>query len=189
MDTNFQLTKRIIVLIDLSGYAKAFQTTSDEKMALFLHDFYVVCEEIITARGGDVIKFMGDACLSVFPVDHAMNAVDAVRDVQVRLAAVAKEHQIPLGLGANVHMTSAIEGEFGIGSSKRKDILGRGVNQTFLLGRGPGIRISEPVYRALPSQARSPWNKHKPPAVYHLDTAQGIYEGAGKDPASNALRW
>ena len=189
MDTNFRPSKRIIVLLDLAGYTKAFQTTSDEKMAVSLHDYYVACEEIITARGGDVIKFMGDACLAVFPVDHPMDAVESVREVQARLAAVAKGHQIPLELGANLHMASVIEGEFGTGSSKRKDILGRGVNQTFLLGRGPGIRISEPVYRALPSHARSPWNRHKPPAVYHLDTAQGIYEGAGKDPASNALRW
>lgn len=57
-----------------------------------------------------------------------------------------------------------------------------GVNQTFLLGRGPGIRISEPLYRALPSAVRSPWVKHKPPAVYHLDAPDGIYAGMGKPP-------
>lgn len=181
--------KRIIVLIDLAGCAKAFQTEGDEKMAAFLQDYYAACERTISGRGGDVIKFMGDACLAVFQTDQAKSAVDAVLELQSSTAALAKQYQVPLALGANLHLASAIEAEFGIASSKRRDILGRGVNQTFLLGRGAGIRISEPVYRALPSSARSRWNKHKPPAVYHLDAPHGIYEGRGKDPATNTLRW
>jgi class 3 adenylate cyclase len=189
MDTGFQLSRRIIVLLDLAGFARLFQTESDERMAHVVHDYYGACEGVITKRGGKVIKFMGDACLAVFPVEHAANAVGAVLDMRSRIAEICSQHRISTELGANLHLSSVIEGEFGTGSSRRRDILGRGVNQTFLLGRGAGIRISEPVYRALPSSGRTPWNKYKPPAVYHLDEAQGIYEGAGKDPASNALRW
>jgi class 3 adenylate cyclase len=189
METGFQLTRRIIVVLDLAGFARLFQTETDERMAHVVHDYYAACEEVIAKRGGRVIKFMGDGCLAVFPVENAANAVGAVLDMRSRIAEISSQHRISTELGANLHLSSVIEGEFGTGSSKRSDILGRGVNQTFLLGRGAGIRISEPVYRALPSSARSPWNKHKPPAVYHLDEAQGIYEGAGKDPASNALRW
>ena len=189
MDTGFQLTRRVIVLLDLAGFAKLFQTESDERMAGFLQNYYAACEEIVTRRGGTVIKFMGDACLATFSVDQAVQAVGAVVDLRSKVDEISSQQKIPTDLGANLHLSSVIEGEFGTGSSRQRDILGRGVNQTFLLGRGAGIRISEPVYRALPSSARSPWNKHKPPAVYHLDEAQGIYEGAGKDPASNALRW
>ena len=133
---NFVPAKRIIMLIDLAGYAKAFQSEDDVKMA-----------------------------------------------------ALAGRYQLKLALGVNLHLTSAIEAELGVGASKRRDIVGRGVHQTCLLGRGPGIRISEPVYRALPSNARSRWIKHKPPAVYHMDAPDGIYEGLGKLPGSNAMRW
>jgi hypothetical protein len=62
------------------------------------------------------------------------------------------------------------------------------VNQTFLLGRGSGIRISEAVYRRLPNDARSPWSKHKPPSIYYL-RSPGILEGLGKDPGTNTGRW
>ena len=79
--------------------------------------------------------------------------------------------------------------ELDAGANKRRDIIGRGVNQTFLLGRGTGIRISEPVYRALPSSMRSPWIRHKPPAIYCVDSAEGLFEGLRKDAASNTLRW
>jgi hypothetical protein len=63
------------------------------------------------------------------------------------------------------------------------------VNQTFLLGRGAGIRISEPVYRKLPSAERTPWIKNKPPAVYVLEAAGEILGGMGKTAAENAARW
>src|SRR4026209_2093498 len=126
MTTSFQPTKRIIVLVDLAGYSKAFQTTPDEKMAAFLDDFYVACEETITSRNGQIIKFIGDACLSVFPADEAQNAIEAVQGIKARLVAISRHHAISLALGANVHMAPLIEGEFGKGTSRRKDILGRG---------------------------------------------------------------
>jgi class 3 adenylate cyclase len=182
-------TKRIIVLVDLAGYAKAFQTEGDEKIVAFLQEFYAACEKVVTRRSGTIIKFIGDACLAVFNTDQAKNAVAAVLELQVRVHALAKDRKVDLALGASLHVAPVIEGVFGIGSSKRRDILGRGVNQTFLLGRGTGIRISEAFYRALPKSAKASWDKHEPPAVYHLSAPDGIYEGLGKSAATNVRRW
>ena len=181
--------KRIILLVDLAGATKAFQSQSDEKMAAFLQEFYDGCDKALTGGGGTIIKFMGSNCLAIFPADRAKDAVQSVVQLQSAVVALARQHQVSVSLGANVHVAPAIDAEFGPGSHKRRDIIGRGVNQTFLLGRGPGIRISEPVYRALPSSARSPWSKHKPPAIYHLGNPEGIYEGLGKSPSANAQRW
>ena len=186
----FVPTKRVIILIDLAGSSKAFQSHGDIKMASLFQQYYTDCETVLTGKGGTVIKFMGDACLATFPPDQAGSAVEAVLELQSKIAVLARHHEVAIELGANVHMASAIEAEFGAGTRRTRDILGRGVNQTFLLGRGAGIRISEPVYRTLPSGRRSPWQKHKPPAVYHLgQRAAGIYEGTGKDPAANTERW
>ena len=182
-------TKRIIVLIDLAGYAKAFQSEGDVKMVAFLQDYYTECEKVIAARGGTIVKFIGDACLAVFLPDQAKSALEAVLELRPTINTIAATYQVSVAPGANLHLTSAIEAEFGTGPSRRRDILGRGVNQTFLLGRGAGIRISEPVYRTLPSVMRSAWSKHKPPAVYHLNGTDGIYEGRGKPPSANASRW
>src|SRR5438132_5385892 len=186
---NFVPVKRLIMVIDLAGFTRAAQSAGDVRIVAFLQDYYAACEEVLNKKDGTVIKFMGDACLGMFPPERAKSAVEALLALQQRIKDIAGQNQFEIVLGANVHLASAIEVDFDTGTGKRKDIIGRGVNQTFLLGRGAGIRISEPVYRALPSSARSRWNKHKPPAVYHLDEAQGIYEGAGKTPAANALRW
>jgi class 3 adenylate cyclase len=179
--------KLLIVVIDLAGFTKAAQSAGDVKIVAFLQDYYAACETALSEKGGTVIKFMGDACLSVFPPEHTKFAIEGIIALQQRIIEIAASHGLAIVLGANVHLTSAIEVEFG--ATKRKDVIGRGVNQTFLLGRGAGIRISEPVYRALPSAMRSPWNKHKPPAVYHLGSTEGIYEGLGKSPDTNAARW
>lgn len=187
---SFVPTKRIIVLIDLAGCTKAFQSNDDAKMAAFLQDYYVACEKVLTEGGGTIIKFMGDACLAVFPADQARSSVEAVIKLQSVVNALAAQRiSDRVTLGANMHLATAIDAEFGAGANKRRDVIGRGVNQTFLLGRGTGIRISEPLYRALPSGARSPWTKHKPPAVYHMDAAEGILEGLRQSAISNTLRW
>ncbi len=54
------------------------------------------------------------------------------------------------------------------GRSRRRDIIGHAVNQTFLLGRGAGIRISERLHRQLPVSDRAPWEKSQPTTVYVL---------------------
>jgi len=189
MNASFTPKRKVIAVFDLSGFAKSFQKQGDERMALLIHDYYMACEEVVRGRGGEVVKFIGDACLATFEPENATQAVEAARAMQACVAELSKKHGIPTALGANVHLASAIEGDYGAGPSRRRDIIGRGVNQTFLLGRGEGIRISEPVYRALPSSARSPWSRYRPPAVYHLETSGEIYAGGGKDPASNAQRW
>lgn len=40
---------------------------------------------------------------------------------------------------------------------------------TFTLGSGPGIQVSERVYRKLPREVRGGWQKRKPPVTYVLE--------------------
>jgi len=186
---NFRTVKKVILVDDLSGHARASLAHPDAEMASFLHEYYCACDRIITGNGGTVIKFIGDACLSTFPVTEAVAAIRSAVDIARFMFGLCLERGIDLKPGSNVHIAEFVEGEFGSGASRRPDILGRGVNQVFLLGRGPGIRLSEPVYRQLPSAERTPWQKFKPPAVYRIDGTQGVLEYGGKSPAENTARW
>ncbi len=111
--------------------------------------------------------------------------------VAMRQAAahLAEDVGLDFSLGANIHFGEVIATELGTGPGRRYDVVGRTVNQTFLLGRGGGIRLSERVYRTLPSGERSPWEKRKPPAVYVLGESGEPYEALGKSPSENAQRW
>jgi len=183
----------IILVVDLSGYAREFRSHSDSEMAAFAQEYYRTAGEVVEEQGGKIIKFMGDAVLSTFSPDAASEAVAAAITLQRAITKLAIDLEFEVRLGANIHFGEAVAAEFGTGSNRRYDILGRAVNQTFLLGRGTGIRLSERVYRKLPSDERSPWDKRKPPALYVLEDAGEPYvtgsRGSTKGPGQNAERW
>ena len=93
---NFVFAKRIVAVIDLAGFTKAFQSEGDLKMAAFVHDYYTACEKAANARGGTIVKFMGDACLMTFPPGHAKQAVETTLNLQRTVEALAKRNRFTL---------------------------------------------------------------------------------------------
>ena len=151
----FPSAPMIILLVDLAGYAREFRSHPDSEMAAFAHEYYRMAGDVIEEQGGKIIKFNGDGVLSIFPSDAASEAVAAAITMQRAITKLARDRGLEVRLGANIHYGEAIAAEFGTGSNRRYDILGRAVNQTFLLGRGPGIRLSERVYRKRGASSRS----------------------------------
>lgn len=186
---NFSAAPMVILVADLTGYARGFSSHSDAEMASFLERYYRMAGELIAEHGGRVIKFIGDAVLSTFPPDATSGAVAAAVAMEHAVTQIAEDVGLDFRLGSNIHFGDAIASEFGAGANRRLDVVGRTVNQTFLLGRGRGIRMSERAYRRLPSADRSPWEKRKPPVVYVLGESEEPYAAFGKTPAQNVLRW
>jgi class 3 adenylate cyclase len=106
----------------------------------------------------------------VFDEAEASAAVQCVRELAEPVRALGTKHGVALDVGANIHLSVVVDGEFGSGPSRAYDVLGAGVIHVFRMGAGPGIRISEPVYRKLPNDERGPWKKQQPPATYTLTT-------------------
>jgi class 3 adenylate cyclase len=179
----------VILVSELNGFAKAFQARPDDVMADFLDRFYRLAESVLQTHGGRIIKFIGDSVLAVFPVTHAPQAIAAAAALERESGSLLAELGKTASFGANLHMGPAVEAELGDGPSRRRDIVGKAVNQTFMLGKGPGIRISEPVYRKLPSAERTPWEKKKPSAVYVLGVGGEPYAGLHKTESENTTRW
>ncbi len=164
-----QETKLVLLSADLAGFARACASLDAITIATFLDAWYRRAAPLITSRGGRVVKFMGDAVLAVFPEEAVLAAVDAATALREQLVTYRGEAGWRVDLGANVHLAIVAEGEFGPDDDRRYDVFGSGVNHLFLMGGGPGIRISEPVYRQLPNDVRGAWNKQRPPATYTLD--------------------
>ena len=161
-------TKLVLLAADLAGYTKACAHMDALSIAQFLDRWYRQAAPIITSHGGRVVKFMGDAVFSVFPEEAAVGAVEAASALREAIKTL-RGNEWRIDLGANIHIAIVAEGELGPDDDRRYDVFGSGVNHLFRMGGGPGIRISEPVYRQLPNEARTPWNKVKPPATYTLD--------------------
>ena len=161
------LTERrlVMVMVDLAGFSKAIGPLSSMQLAELVDAFYRLMADAIESHGGRVIKFVGDGCLAVFDEADAVAAVACVGEVVEPIRALGRAHGVALELGANVHLSVVVEGDLG---GRATDIIGAGVIHVFRMGAGPGIRISEPVYRKLPNDSAVRWKKNQPPATYTL---------------------
>ena len=163
--------RRVIAVVDLAGFTRAVAGLDAMALARLVHAFYAQAAASVERHGGTVVKFVGDACLAVFDEERAPDVVDCVQALGDEVEALGREHGVGIGLGANVHLATVVEGEFGTGASASFDVISQGVIHVFRMGAGPGVRISEPVYRRLPNDRRTPWKKRQPPAVYTLATS------------------
>jgi class 3 adenylate cyclase len=166
MPTSADLRERqlAIVLVDLARFTQSVAGLSLSDLADIVDAFYRAAGEVLSQHGGRVVKFVGDGCMAVFEPEDVLRALDAVEVLRSRVQALGGDHGLDMDMGANIHLSTVAEGEFG--APGVYDIVGIGVVHTFRMGGGAGTRISEPVYRRLPSDRRSVWQKHQPPATY-----------------------
>lgn len=160
----FTERKLVLLVVDLAGTSRAVASFDAVKLAELTSAFFAICSDAVVAHGGRVVKYMGDGCFAVFDEEQGVAAVSAALDIRSRIDDFRKEYGVDVELGANVHQAVVAEGAFD--PDGQYDVMGVGTIHAFRMGAGPGIRISEPVYRQLPSGERGPWHKHKPPAVY-----------------------
>ena len=159
----------VMVLVDLARFTHAIAELSLRETTALLDAFYRAAEEVVVEAGGRVVKFVGDGCLAAFEPGEVLTALDAVDDIASRVARLGRERGLVLEVGANVHMANVAE--VSLGSGAVAELVGMGVVHTFRMGGGPGVRISEPVYRKLPSAERTPWRKHQPLALYRREVS------------------
>jgi adenylate cyclase len=168
-DSRIEERTLVLVLIDLAGFTRAIAGLSAVQVAEVLDRFYSSSGAVVEEHGGRVVKFSGDNCLAVFEPDHVVDALACVQAVRAAVVSMGRDSGLDLDVGANVHLAKVVIGAFGAPYASGDDVMGAGVIHVFRMGAGPGVRISEPVYRKLPSGERTPWRKHQQPANYTLE--------------------
>ena len=159
----------VLVLMDLAAFTTAVRDLPAVEIATVLDRFHRTAGRRVAEHGGRVVKFSGDNCLAMFEAADAPRAVGCALRTREDVIAAARADGLTLDLGANVHLATVAAGVFGEPPAAAFDVAGIGVVHTYRLGSGAGIRLSEPVYRKLPSAERSVWRKHQPPAVYRFE--------------------
>jgi adenylate cyclase len=162
--SEYRERRLVMVLIDLARFTHVIAELSLRETVELLDEFYRAAEEVIPDAGGRVVKFVGDGCLAAFDEDGVVAALQVVDELSDRVRRLGAARNLVMEVGANLHLASVAEAQ--LGDSAVADLIGMGVVHTFRMGGGPGVRISEPVYRQLPSADRTPWEKRQPPAVY-----------------------
>jgi adenylate cyclase len=130
-----------IWLCDMRGFTRISETLPADEVIQLLNDYFETMAGPVTDHGGEVLKFIGDAMLAIFPI-----ADDLDRDRACRIALVAAEEalarldavnaarcergQPEIGVGLGLHTGAVMYGN--IGAPERLDftVIGPAVNLT-----------------------------------------------------------
>jgi adenylate cyclase len=147
----------VIWFSDLRGFTEfADKHTADETLARLNVTFDIISNAIYSC-GGDILKFIGDAVLAVFPIGDgvsaetaATSAISAAIETQSVLKKWGAEHQKPMNMGIALHRGEVHFGN--IGSKSRLDftVIGAPVNETSRIesmckALGENILVSDAV--------------------------------------------
>lgn len=124
-----------ILICDLRDFTGISDMWPRDDVIELLNGYFDAMAEPIERHGGEILKFMGDGLLAIFPLSNTHACGDllaAIREAQTAMAAlneenVKKGHQ-PLGYGIGVHVGDVMYGN--IGSRSRLDftVIGPTVN-------------------------------------------------------------
>jgi adenylate cyclase len=122
-----------ILFCDLRGFTTMSEGLGEADLFAALDRYFEAVVEAVRGRGGDVLKFLGDGVLAIFPVETAGSRTAACRAAlgavdHARRALAEGADVTPLAFIATLHVGQVVYGN--IGSPDRLDftVLGPAVN-------------------------------------------------------------
>jgi adenylate cyclase len=172
-----QTIEAVIWYCDLRGFTRASDRLSRDAVIALLNDYFTAMGEAVTEAGGEILKFMGDGMLAMFPVASpseraatvaravwaAAAAAETIGALNVARAA-ASEPDVRFGLA--LHLGEVMFGN--IGASKRLDftVIGPAVNYAARLEKlcaeiGCRLVLSSAIADLMPSNTLAPLGRHR----------------------------
>ena len=166
----------VIWFCDLRDSTVMADSMSRTKFLRVLNQFFDCMAGAILAHGGEVLRFIGDAALAIFPTGpsaygamqgccnretacHA--AFDAAKDAQARMAALnqarAERGEPSLGYGLALHMGNVMYGNIGVPERLEFTVVGAAANEAARLESlcktlGQRLLISSTFQRCFPGE-------------------------------------
>ena len=159
----------VLMIADLSDFTSVSDIVSKEEMVSALNRYFDAMLAPVHAAGGQVLKFLGDGFLAIFPFEpgmqrevarkaleaatEALTAVDALAETEADLERPA------MGLNVALHLGEVMFGN--VGSRDRLDftVIGPAVNEASRMeslcrSLGTDIILSETIAELLPEQTQ-----------------------------------
>jgi len=188
----------VIWFCDLRGFTALSQIMPREQLIALLNDYFGAMGSAVEAEGGEVLKFIGDAMLAVFPLAdgsdvgevcaHALAAVARAEEVLAACNVTRREAGEPaIRFGIALHIGDVLYGNIGAPSRLDFTVIGPAVN---LASRLQGVAadvdrsvvLSADFVAASGAQAES-LGTH---ALKGIDQPQPVFTPAGPQAPANA---
>jgi adenylate cyclase len=130
-----ELSRCAIAFSDMRGFTSFADRRSPHEVVEMLDSFFEAVAGPIQEGGGEILKFIGDAVLAVFPIegddpaDACRRAFAAAKSALEGVVELNRRRPSPLDLGLALHLGEVMYGN--IGSRERLDftVIGAAVNE------------------------------------------------------------
>ena len=126
--------KAAMLLADLRGFSRLTDELPEERIVELLNSFFDLVVPGVIAGGGDVLKYVGDAVIAIFPVTGIDStlvcglALTAAEKALAALQTAPQEIQQQISIDIALHYGDAAYGNIGSGNRLDFTAVGRDVN-------------------------------------------------------------
>lgn len=166
-----EIIHAVIWFSDLREFTLLTESLPPKDLLALLNTYFELVSAAVTARGGEVLRFIGDAMLIVFPVSKSITvdvacvaAVDAAADAFASMATVnmrrARSGLPEIRFGVGLHKGDVIYGNVGAPDRLDFTVMGPAVNRTARLESltkkvGRPLLMSADVAKVIPIKSTS----------------------------------
>jgi adenylate cyclase len=155
----------VIWFCDLRESTALADSMGRREFLALLNDYFECVLGPVLERGGQVLRFIGDAALAIFPVDGrpaeaCARALAAAREALARMEKLNQARPRRLRFGIGLHMGQLTYGNIGTPTRIEFTVVGAAANEAARIESlckdlDVDLLVSEPVARALPGAFRS----------------------------------
>jgi len=134
--------RAVIWFCDLRGSTPLAQTMSRDEFLVCLNEFFDCVAGPVLDHGGQVLRFIGDAALAIFPIEDGLDdtglqssckrAIAAAHEASLRMksynAKRVSESAQELGYGIGLHVGDVTYGNIGTGNRLEFTVIGEAAN-------------------------------------------------------------
>ncbi len=129
-----------ILVADLRGFTRLSEEIGESAMISLLNRYFDTLGEAIAAHDGQILKFMGDGLLAVFPIANGQKrksvcgnayqaALQSRNNLKALNAALLGEGRAAIDFGVGLHIGNVAFGNIGAGTRLDFTVIGPAVNQ------------------------------------------------------------
>src|SRR5690606_37054600 len=128
-----------LMFSDLRGFTQMTETLPREQVLETLNQYFDAMTPAVRAQGGEILKFVGDGMLAIFPMNDDLDrdrachaALSAAKDASDAIDALNRTRpgngRPPLELGITLHSGSVSYGNIGAADRLDFTVIGPAVN-------------------------------------------------------------
>ena len=158
--------RAVIWFCDLRDSTPLAESMSREAFLKLLNEYFECVLGPVQERGGEILRFIGDAALAIFPIGNdpaavaCAKALDAANQAVSRMKEFNSSRGTPLRFGIGLHLGLVLYGNIGTPTRIEFTVIGAAANEA---ARIEGLcktlnvemTVSENVARHLPGRLRS----------------------------------